>query len=322
MTTERARWPAGRWAAGLIQVVALGAAVWFLVDTGRDNWAAVVATRFTMAWGPLLLASVLTAGTYLFLVRVWVHSLHWWGQRLGVLTALRIWFVGNLARFIPGMVWQFVGIAAMVQAHGVSPVAATAAILLQQIVLLATGVGLVAAAAPALLGTWVVGLPPVAVPALAAAGVVIVIVILPRALPLIGRVLTRLTGSAVTLPAPPPMMFARYVAGLAAPWPVYGIAFWLFGRALFGDAAPGPLEAATVFVGSYVAGLIVVFAPGGIIVREAALVAGLSPLVGGGRALTLAVGSRLWLVALELATALGVILVHRFAQRASPSDGA
>jgi len=69
-------------------------------------------------------------------------------------------------------------------------------------------------------------------------------------------------------------------------------------------------------VGAYVAGLLVVFAPSGLVVREAAIVAGLSPLIGGGRALTLALGSRLWLVALEVATALGVLLVHRLAREA------
>ena len=316
MTTERTFRPASRWAAGLLQIAALGAAIWFLVHAGRENWNAILATQFTLAAGPLLLASALTAGTYIFLVRIWVHSLEWWGQRLNLLTALRIWFVTNLARFIPGMVWQFVGIAAMVQAHGVSPVAATAAILLQQVVLLATGLGLVAAAAPALLGTWIIGLPPAAVPALAAGGVLAVIVLLPRSLALVGRLLARASGTGVALPAPPPLVFARYVASLAVPWPVYGVAFWLFGRGLFGDGAPGVVAAATVFVGAYVAGLLVVFAPSGLVVREAAIVAGLSPLIGGGRALTLALGSRLWLVALEVATALGVLLVHRLAREA------
>jgi hypothetical protein len=68
------------------------------------------------------------------------------------------------------------------------------------------------------------------------------------------------------------------------------------------------LLAAGTFVGSYVAGLVAVFAPGGIIVREAALVAVLSPAIGGETALLLAVASRLWLVALELVTALVVLL--------------
>jgi uncharacterized membrane protein YbhN (UPF0104 family) len=65
------------------------------------------------------------------------------------------------------------------------------------------------------------------------------------------------------------------------------------------------------FTGSYVLGLLAVFAPGGILVREAALVATLGPALGPPSALLVAVGSRLWLLALELLTALTVFLAHR-----------
>jgi len=94
------------------------------------------------------------------------------------------------------------------------------------------------------------------------------------------------------------------------PWIAYGVAFWLFGLALLGDAAPSVLPAAAVFIGSYVAGIIAVFAPGGLGVREAAMVILLSPVTGPAPALLLAIASRLWLVALEILTALGVLAWH------------
>jgi hypothetical protein len=80
----------------------------------------------------------------------------------------------------------------------------------------------------------------------------------------------------------------------------YATAFWLFGRALLGDGAPGPVVAGSAFVASYVAGIIAVFAPGGLVVREAALVAALGSRLGAPHALLLAIASRLWLTVLEL----------------------
>jgi hypothetical protein len=288
--------------------------LWFLLDTGRDNWAAIRTADLSPAWRPLLVASVITVATYLYLVRVWVRSLRWWHQRIDYVPALHVWFVSNLARFIPGMVWQFAGMAAMVQRHGVSPVAATAAVLLQQVTVLVTGVALTALAAPALLGRWTDALPAAAPAALAVLGLVVVIVAVRR----VGPGLARLLRVNVTWPSPPRRALAGFVVSLGFPWLAYGVAFWLFGRAVLGAAAPDVVLASTAYVGSYVAGLIAVFAPAGLVVREAALVAALTPAVGGGPALALAVGSRLWLVGLELLTAVGVIVVYHAAGPGRP----
>lgn len=302
----------------LLQVGALGAALWFLVDTGRDNWPAIGTADFTPAWAPLLLASVLTGATYVYQVRIWVYSISWWDQRFPYLPALRIWFITNLARFIPGIVWQFAGVAAMVREHGVSAVAATAAIVLQQIVLLATGVGFTAALAPALLGPWAGTLPPAVAVALAALGLGLVILLLPRALPLTGRLVERMVGKGIRWPLPSPRAFAGYVVGLGVCWVIYGASFWLFAKAMLPQGAPNLLVASTAFVASYVAGLLAVFAPAGLVVREAAMVVVLSPIVGGGQALALAIGSRLWLIAVEITTAVLVVAVYHLAPKPAP----
>jgi hypothetical protein len=259
---------------------------------------------------------VLTAATYLYLVLVWVVSLRWWGQRLGYLHAARIMFLTNLARFIPGMIWQLVGVAAMAQAHAVSPVAATGGILLLQVVLLVTGVAVGAAWAPALLARWAVVVPPGGLLGLTLMSIVIVVLLLPPAIPFFSRVAGQVLRRPMDWPAPPRPAFALYVAGLCLPWITYGIAFWLFGRGLLGAHAPGFSVAVGAFVASYVAGLIVVFAPSGLPVREAALVAALTPSIGGAAALVLAVAARLWLVGLELAVTFAVLLAHRLAKPA------
>jgi hypothetical protein len=291
------------------QAIALSGGGWFLFRTAAQSWGSITLAELTPAWIPILLGSVITAGTYLYLVLVWVASLRWWDERFAYWEAARVWFVSNLARFIPGMVWPLAGVAAMSHARNVSPLAATGGILLQQMVLIMTGLVVAAAWAPALLSSWTVAVPTGDLLALTAVGVVGLVLLLPRALPPLGRIASRALGRPLSWPVLPAREFALYVVGLCLPWVSYGIAFWLFGRGMLGDHAPSFRLAVGAFVASYVAGLIVVFAPSGLVVREAALVAALAPSVGGGAALVLAIGARVWLLVVEVLTAVAVLAV-------------
>ena len=290
--------------------MALAAAVWVLIRTARPNWSAVLAAGDTLRWNWLAAASLVWYGSFIFLVRLWTKSLAWWQQRLGAAAGLRMFVRSNLARYIPGVVWQFAGLAALAVEEGVSPLAVTGAVLLQQLVLLATGIVLSIALASALLTSTGLTLPPWAMLATALAGLVLLIVLFRRLAPLVSH--------RVPLPNPPWASFARYVAGCTVGWIGYGLAFWLLGRALLGEAASPPLLlAAPAFVASYVAGIIAVFAPGGIVVREAALVATLGGHIGVDRAFLLAVAARLWAITLEI---LSVVVVLALPGRTAPRD--
>lgn len=302
---------AQRWIRRLLQLAGLTAAVWYLVYTGHSHREELHAVQAGLRVGPLLGASVITVLTWFLLVRTWSRSLRWWGNTLPFPEAIRIWFITNLSRFVPGAVWQFAHVSAEALNARISPVAATGAILFQQIVLLGTGVALTVSLAPVLPMSVTGSTNPVVTLGLASLGVVAVIILLPILAPTLERWTTRLLRREVRWPAPTRIELTRYVGTLVLPWLAYGVAFWLFGRAILGDAAPGLLPAAAVFIGSYVAGIIAVFAPGGLGVREAALVALLSPIAGPAPALLLAIASRLWLVALEILTALGVLAWHR-----------
>jgi hypothetical protein len=303
------RW--GRLGIIAAQAVAIGAAALFLITTARNAWPDLSRFRIAPAPLPLLLASVLTAAAYFFLIGTWTTSLRWWSQLLAYRDAARMWFLTNLARFIPGTVWQFAGLGVMASRRGISPVAATGTLMLQQVGLLATGILLTVALAPQLLGNWTAGIPHGVLIAIAVLGAAVFVWGFPRAArwlrPLTARVLKR----DVVWLEPPVPQFAAYVVGLVLPWLAYGVAFWLFGRSLLADLAPGLVLATAAFTASYVAGIIAVFAPGGILVREAALVAALTPQMGPDRAFLLAVGSRIWLVAVELITALIVLAAVR-----------
>jgi hypothetical protein len=241
------------------------------------------------------------------LIALWARSRRWWGAALRPLAALRVFFLANLARYIPGAVWQFAGLAALALEEGISPAAATGAVLVQQLVLLATGLVLALAFAPSFVRPYAPALSPVVALVASASGLAALMIGFPMALPALKRYLERLTKRSWPLPHASAPSFALYVAGAGLGWVGYGLSFWLFARALFGPGAPGPAMAGSAFVASYVAGIIAVFAPGGLIVREAALVAALGPAIGGSNAFLLAVASRLWLTVLEILGALCVL---------------
>ncbi len=301
----------GRLIGRVLQIVGLGAALWYLVDTALAHWDGLTGIAIQLRLVPLVVASVLTVLTYGFLVWVWARSLGWWGQRLSYGTALRMWFVTNLARFVPGTVWQFASLTTEALAHSVSAVAATAAMLFQQLVLLGTGIALTLALAPGLLQVQALPWPPRTMLVAGSLAVAGVIILLPVVTPVLERWTSRMLRRDVAWPAPGRGELALYVAGLVVPWLVYGVAFWLFGIGTLGQTAPPLGLAIAAFTASYVAGIVFIVAPGGLGIREAALVAALAPHIGSAAALFLAIGSRLWLTVLEIVTAVVVLAVHR-----------
>jgi glycosyltransferase 2 family protein len=306
----------------LVQVVAILAGIVALIGLVRSSSPALREARPHVHWPMLLLASAVWMASYSQLVQLWSSSLPWWDAavrhaptHLSWFRAVRIFFVTNLARYAPGGVWQFAGLAAMTTEAGVSPVAATVAVLLQQLVLLATGFVLILSGAPHFLGAWTGQLDTVSQLILGVLLTATLIVALPRTLPVARRWAERITKRPVPLPAPPQRAFALYVVRAALGWAAYGLAFWLFARSLFGDDAPHLWLAATSYVGSYLLGLIAVFAPGGLVVREGALLVTLQPAIGPQRALLLAIASRMWLVSLEIIGAATVVGIDAAARR-------
>lgn len=300
-----------RWLRGAAQVAIIAGAILFLFVTAREHAGTFSSWNTPLRWPTLAIASALVVAAFLFMVATWALSLRWWHSSLPFLGALRVWSLSNLARFIPGAIWQFAGLAALAADEGISPVAATGAVLLQQLVLLATGLVVAVTLAPAWAAPVTGGLSPLGAAAVAMVGLVALSLFIPLATPAIARLLSRLVRREVRLPAMTLRSFAAYVAALVAPWLAYAIAFWMFCLAVLGPSAP-PLDVAGgAFVAGYVAGIIAVFAPAGIAVREAALVALLTPALDVRSALVVAIGSRLWMIILEILTAAVVILIHR-----------
>lgn len=273
----------------------------FLIRLARAYARDLSDVRFEIDAVRIVAASAVWLVSYAFLVRLWAGSMAWWGARVSLTSALRVFAAANLARYIPGGVWQFASLAAMSASTGLSVVSVASAAVFQQIVLASTGLILGLSLAPvARLGqAWSMPLPVLA--AMLLTGLAGLVVLLPPMTRKIDTWVSRRQKMVITLPRVRRRDVAWYVVLSGVGWIGYATAFVLFTHAVLDHV---PLNAAVLggsFVLSYVVGILAVFAPSGLIVREAALVALVAPALGGEHALALALASRLWLTLIDAA---------------------
>ena len=312
---SRPRSPIGR------RIIQLGLTVlvtWFILDRIGVSMADV--RGLGPEWWrpdplPLVLASAVLLGAYVVSGLLWVLMARELGAvGLGMRVGIGVYLLGNLGRYVPGKVWQVLGLAYLAGREGVdAPIATSAAVLGQALSL--AGACLVGSLAllngPAGLkgyAPWVIG----------AVGLGVLLTLsrslMSGALALWSRLLKR--GEA---PTPPNRTFGvRWALAYALNWLLYGGAFVLFVRAF--DGSGGFLPLASGFVAAYLLGYLALFAPAGIGVREGFLVAILSPLLGVG-AVAVAAWSRLWLTAVEVVSALLVGAGTLRRARSAPAEG-
>lgn len=279
--------------AGVVAVM-----VWRAIARHWDEFRSLhVALALRPGW--IALSALVVFATYAIQIESWRRILAGWGQRLPYGRAARIWLLVNLGRYVPGKVWSVAGLIVLAQRAGVEAWAAAASAFAVQAIGLGTAVAVVAAATPGA----------ESVLRLTVAASVAVATIAFLAWDRGARWLAGLAGRAEAFKSLPLGAVAESAGLTLASWVTYGAAFWLLARGL---GLPGSLPAPTaagVFALGYILGLLALFAPGGVGVREIVFIGLLAPALGGGGAVALSVGSRVLLTLCEATAPLGVLLV-------------
>jgi glycosyltransferase 2 family protein len=276
-----------------ISQIFLAAALVFVLLRLRNTWQD--------SHGALTPASIpyLFGSAFLAVIAVVVAGLAWVAilRELGV-ESRRSWAAmfmqAQLGKYIPGSVWQYAGRAALARVAGV-PVRLVAA---------SVTIELVAATAAGIVAVALVGGPWAAVAAIAVLAAVVAA--LRRR-----RIVLRPTVRAVR----------TGVEFYALVWVLLGLSFWLAARALF-PVSPTDIAYYTgTFALASLAGLFAFFAPVGLGVREAVLVALLRSRLGTADAILLAATSRGILTVVDLGTAaVGAWLVRLHSRRATTAS--
>jgi uncharacterized membrane protein YbhN (UPF0104 family) len=294
-----------RWRGGLrlaLLVAFLGALAWSL----GAQWGAVRPLLGQLsAWSlAAALAAVVVGILATFLC--WREVLAGLGHRLPVPAGARVFFLGQLGKYLPGSVWPVMAQMELGRDHHVPQRASGAAVGIFLLVAVGTGLAVAAVTAP-LLGTDAVH----AYWWLLAALPLVLLVAVP---PVLDRLLALLLRLARRPPLPEPLSTAGLVraAGWAlASWVAYGAHIWVLAGQL---GAGGPLlgaRATGAFAGAWCAGFLLVVAPAGAGVREAALVLLLGGVLTRPEATVVAVLSRLLFVLGDLGWGAVALLAGR-----------
>jgi uncharacterized membrane protein YbhN (UPF0104 family) len=219
-------------------------------------------------------------------------------RQLGVPTRPRwagVFFQAQLGKYIPGGLWQYAGRSAMARTYGI-PIRAVATSL--PIELAATVCG--GLAFSSLLLGW--------------EGLLGVFVFL--CVCLLADTATRSRRAVFRAGARASLLYG------AAVWPLLGVGFWMTARG-FVRAPVADLPAyAGAFSAAWVVGLIAIYAPGGLGVREAVLVALLRGKIGSADALVVALASRGLLTLADLAAAAAGFTALRRGRRSTSAGAA
>ncbi|HTR20670.1 MAG TPA: lysylphosphatidylglycerol synthase domain-containing protein [Gemmatimonadales bacterium] len=292
-----------RWLWWTIQLVVAAIVIRMVWATLARNWSEFRSLHLTLQpqIGWIGLAVVVLLISYASSVEAWRRILAGWHQHLPYMRAARIWLVANLGRYIPGKVWSVAGLMALAQRSGVEAWAAGASAFAIQAVAIGTAVAIVAVAIPGAESPL----------RLAAAALVAMLTIASLAWPRAVQTLARLVGRPERVRPLPVAAVAESSALGIFSWLGHGTAFWLLSRGL---GLPGTLPVTTavgVFALGYILGLLALFAPGGVGVREVVLISLLTPMLGGGGAIALSLASRLLLTVTEVAAPLAMLLATR-----------
>lgn len=277
------------WAAALVVAVFLGLYI-------ARHWEQIPAYPWSIDLLSLGLASACVAVAYTGFVLLWRHILILLGGGLSIVDAHRTWYLGNLARYVPGKVWQLASTAYLARAKGVSPVLTITASITGQLFLLAAGLFLSGLALPGINASV-----PANVRLLGVAGAIaLFIVLFTPAFDILYRAGLRLIGRSEYY------TYIRWserlvlLVGNLVAWLAFGTGFYLFLVATAEIPEGGYLPILGISAAGYLIGWLVVFVPGGLGVREGVYALLLSLYLPGAVAAAVAVLSRLWLSAVEL----------------------
>lgn len=282
-----------------VAVLILAAIVYAVVS----QWNGVRSALLTLAWQSVLLALLAALVGTLASLMAWRALLADEGHKLSPLAAGRIFFVGQLGKYLPGSVWSIVLQMELGKRAGVPRGRS-----------FTTSLAWVGLSLSTALVVGVFGFPILVQKH--ATEVWIMLSILPFALIASAPpILTRLVNLVLRVMRKGPLPKAlswpgvlKASAWLITAWVFFGLQLWLLANALGAPGIGGVTRCIGGFALAMAAGVLFVFAPSGAGVREALIVSALAPVMSTGEALGIAVVSRAIFILADVLSAGGAAL--------------
>ena len=283
----------------IVQYVVIGVIFFFLFRNIYTNWDAVRDYQWDLDYVRLSVSFVLLFAALTSMVLIWRYILTKLGSSLPFKTSWRIWFFSNLGRYIPGKVWQIMGMVYMCEKENVPKIRTFTTIVL--------GLSLFSLSGLALMYLYMLFSGTVQFKEYAYVFLFFIpfgfVAMYPSIFEKILNFILRLfKKEQVEIRVRFTTMVLLFVLYLLI-WIIYGVAFFFFVNSVYPVSFRHFPAFVCIFSASYVLGLLAVFAPAGIGVRESLLTTFLSFFIPLPFATVVALLARLWFTAGELAGA-------------------
>lgn len=119
-----------------VRWIILGATLFFLLSTLKQNWAEVSAIEITRTGWALIASSLtITIIAHFWSGQIWLLTLKEFKQPIQNRWGLQVYLKTNIAKYLPGNVWHFYGRIRTINQAGVSIGAATLSVLLEPLLM-------------------------------------------------------------------------------------------------------------------------------------------------------------------------------------------
>jgi uncharacterized membrane protein YbhN (UPF0104 family) len=278
------------------------------------EWHEVSHTLSLLSWQSVVLSLLSVLLGMFATVKVWQHLLHGVGRSIPYAQAAQINLVGQLGKYLPGSVWSFVLQAELGRRYRVPRGKALVALLLSAGMSIVTALTLSVLAIHPLLGKWG------GAAWLLACGPLTLLTCLPRVLTRVANLVMRLLRRPQLKTRIDGRQILWALGWSFVSWLLFGLHLWALASSLGALSPQGYALATGAFGLAMSAGFIAFVLPSGVGVREAIIVAGLSPILASGPALAFALTSRLLFTVCDVSTAAISAIVARATQPVPPPE--
>jgi uncharacterized membrane protein YbhN (UPF0104 family) len=293
-----------KWIIAFAIFVFLGKMVW-------DNWNQVKDASFTFEVFPLILSTLIFAFSYFIQAWAWKTITLKLGIAIPVRETLESWFYSQLGKYLPGKIWVLLGRIYYYESRGKSKKSISVALYFEMVTILMAG-GFIFLASLIFFGeigpfySW------------GQTGWLILLFLLGLAIlhpsllqKILNWVLVRLNREPISLSISYwDVLWILFICIVA--WMVGGIGFYLFIDSVYPVTPQFILFLTGALAISSTLGLIAVFAPSGLGVREGVLVYLLSFITATPVAVIISILTRLWMTLIEIGLIGVIYLFHKF----------
>lgn len=122
-----------------IQLLIIGIIFFFLIRNLFNNWQQICYYQWKANYPLLFFSTGIVILNFSFLIKIWLKLLDVLGFNLKYGKGFKIWFISSFGRYIPGKVWQLLGMVYLCEREGIPKTVTTTSAILAQIFSLVSG---------------------------------------------------------------------------------------------------------------------------------------------------------------------------------------